>query len=338
MILLLLLEAIQENSMRLTQLERFKATVKHEKHEGVLFYADFTPDLKSRIRKDQGIGDEVELREHFGMFAPQEVSLKAPPDYSRLNFEQYYKDIDVPQKGDIDSIGVLHIPGSMYHFTRYISPLRNATSFEEIENFPYPDFTSYSDKHMAAETKKAHDDGKVIFGWDANIYEDAWQIRGYEQFLMDMIVQPDWCEFILDKFTERNVIRAEAAARAGADYIITGDDVANQTALMFDIKLWRKFIKSRWAKVYQAAKQIKPDIEIWYHSDGNITDIIPELIEIGVTILNPIQPECLDPRKVKAEYGEKLVLDGSIGTQTTMPFGSAGEVKALVKERISTLG
>jgi len=97
-------------------------------------------------------------------------------------------------------------------------------------------------------------------------------------------------------------------------------------------------MKPRWASIYAAAKEINPDIQIWYHSDGNITEIIPELIEIGVTILNPVQPECLDPLMVKQKYGDKLVIDGTIGTQTTMPFGSPDDIRKTVVQRIETLG
>jgi uroporphyrinogen decarboxylase len=122
------------------------------------------------------------------------------------------------------------------------------------------------------------------------------------------------------------------------DVIRTGDDVANQQRLMFRREHWRMFMKARWAKVYSAVRAIKPDVEIWYHSDGNIADIIPELIEIGVTILNPVQPECLDPLAVKRGFGGQLVIDGAIGTQTTMPFGSAREVRETVRERALTLG
>ena len=97
-------------------------------------------------------------------------------------------------------------------------------------------------------------------------------------------------------------------------------------------------MKPRWAKVCHAARSIKPNIQIWYHSDGNIEDIIPELIEIGITILNPVQPECMDPFDIKRKYGDKIVLDGAVGTQTTMPFGSPDDVRQTVREHIETLG
>jgi uroporphyrinogen decarboxylase len=170
------------------------------------------------------------------------------------------------------------------------------------------------------------------------MYEDAWQIRGYEEYLMDMIAAPEICEFIMDKLCERNIFAATAAARAGVDFIMSGDDVASQRAMMFDVELWRKFNKCRWAKVYAAAREINPNIPIWYHSDGNIEDIIPDLIEIGVTIINPVQPECVDVNKLKHQYGRHLVFDGTIGTQTTMPFGSPDDVRRMVRERKKSVG
>jgi uroporphyrinogen decarboxylase len=119
---------------------------------------------------------------------------------------------------------------------------------------------------------------------------------------------------------------------------MVGDDVANQRSLMFSIDLWRHFMKSRWEKVFQAARSVRPEIGIWYHSDGAILDIVPELLDIGVTILNPVQPECVDPVEIKRLLGRRAAIDGAIGTQTTMPFGTPADVKAMVRERVDTLG
>jgi len=230
------------------------------------------------------------------------------------------------------------VPGSLYHFTRYVSPLRNAQRFDELKGFPFRSVEGYTTTHMAGEVEDAHRHGRVACCWVGHMYEDAWQIRGYEPFLMDMRLRPEWCEYILDRISERNLAVATAAARAGVDLITTGDDVANQQRLMFAPADWRRFMKPRWAAVYAAARAIKPDLEIWYHSDGNIEAIIPELIEIGVTILNPVQPECLDPFEVKRRYGDRLVIDGALGTQTTMPFGTPGQVRETIRRYARTLG
>lgn len=323
--------------MSLTQLELFNATVTHQKHDGILFYADFTPDLENRIREKYNLDEKADLRDYFGMFNPKQITI--PPKSPRpSDFEQYYEDIEKPEGAYIDDNGVLHMPGSLYHFTHYVSPLRNATSLEQIESFPYEVIFNAADAQAPEYDEQITSQDKVAVGWVGHMYEDSWQIRGYEQFLMDMMTQPEWCEYILDKVTERNIFNATAAAKAGANFIMTGDDVANQNAMMFSVEQWRKFIKPRWAKVYSAAKEIKPDIQIWYHSDGNIIEIIDELIEIGVTILNPVQPECLDLVAVKKQYGDKIVMDGTIGTQTTMPFGTADDVKNTIKNNVSNLG
>jgi len=320
------------------ELALFKATVNHEKHDGVLFYANFTPDLERRLRKYLGLDDDVDLREYFGMYQPINVTLRPPKGYKKPDYSKYFADMEIPEGAFINHLGVLEIPGSMYHFTRYVSPLRNAQTLKDLEDFVYPNVDGYEEDHMKAQVDELHSKNKVACCHITHMYEDAWQIRGYEPFLMDMISQPDMCEFILDRICERNIKKAEAAARAGVDVLYTGDDIANQRTLMFSIDLWRKFMKPRWAKVYEAARRIKKDIQIWYHSDGNIMEVIPELIEIGVTILNPLQPECLDPVEVKALYGDKIVIDGTIGTQTIMPFGTADDVRIKVREMKEKLG
>ena len=322
----------------MTELERFRATVAHEKHNEWLYHAGFTPDLERRVRERFGLGPKDSISEYFDMYAPVAVGMKPPEHRETPGFWRYYDDMDVPEGARLDGFGVLHVPGSMYHFTHRISPLRNAKKLEDIEAFPYPNLDGFKDDHMAAQVKEAHAAGRVTTCWIGHMYETAWQIRDYESFLIDMVTAPEWAMYILDRLTERNIKNAEAAARAGVDFLRTGDDVANQNTMMFSLDHWRTFIKARWEKVYAAARAIKPDIEIWYHSDGNIEAIIPELIEIGVTILNPVQPECMDVLEIKRKYEKDLVLDGVIGTQTTMPFSSPDEVRAVVQERIKTLG
>jgi uroporphyrinogen decarboxylase len=108
--------------------------------------------------------------------------------------------------------------------------------------------------------------------------------------------------------------------------------------MMMNPGLWRKWLKPTMKKAIQAAKDIDPELIAYYHSDGVIYDIIPDLIEIGVDVLNPVQPECMDPVKIKKMYGDKLSFWGTIGTQTTMPFGTPKDVENNVKHMIETVG
>lgn len=322
----------------MNQRELFQATCAHVPHDEFLFYMNFTPDLKRRVCEAHCLDEDANLREVFGMYNPVGLQLQPPEGQEAPDFSVYYEDYDRPEGSYINYLGVLNIPANFYHFTGYVSPLRNAQRFDDIESFPYPDLSEHTEEHMAEQVQTAHEEGRPAICWVGHIYENAWQIRGYQQFLEDMMDRPEWCEYILDRLMERNKIKACAAARAGADMLRTGDDVANQETMMFSPDQWGRFLKVRWAEIYEAARSIKPDIEIWYHSDGNLEAVIPELVEIGVTILNPVQPECMDPKDIKARWGDKLVLDGTIGTQSTMPWGSPEEVRSVIRQRKKDIG
>jgi len=316
--------------------EIFEATCQHRKHDRFLYHASFTPALWQRLKQYYRTEDTAAITAMMGLFQPVTVNPVAPEH--RPDFSRYFTDIEKVPGSFINSCGVLEIPAQYYHFTGYISPLRKATSLTEIENFPFPPDSGYDETGMKEKVAQAHQQGHVVCTAVGHIYETSWQIRGYQEFLMDMVERPAWCECILDRIAASRMAIATSGARAGVDYIITGDDVANQKSLMFSLPMWRRFIKSRWAKIYQAVRSIKPDIQIWYHSDGNIEAIIPELIEIGLTILNPLQPECLDVVSVKKKYGQNLVFDGTIGTQSVMPFGTPEQVRQVVKENKRLLG
>jgi uroporphyrinogen-III decarboxylase len=117
-----------------------------------------------------------------------------------------------------------------------------------------------------------------------------------------------------------------------------GDDVGMQTGMLISPKVWRRFFKPKMAHFIAALKEINPRVKVAYHSDGNISSIIPDLVEINLDVLNPIQPACMDPARLKQEYGDKLCFWGSIDEQHTLPFGAPGDVSSEVLTRMKTLG
>lgn len=102
--------------------------------------------------------------------------------------------------------------------------------------------------------------------------------------------------------------------------------------------MWRTYFKPRMAAFIAELKAINPGVKVAYHSDGNIRPIIPELIEIGIDVLNPIQPASMDPAEIKRDFGDKLCFWGTIDEQYTLPFGSPDEVCDEVRERLRTIG
>jgi len=317
----------------MTDLENFRATVNHERPGRILFHADFVPDLHRRVIEHIGTKD---ISGHYGMSRTASVSMKRPEGVEPPDYSKYHPDL--PEKATITDLGVGWVPGDFYHFWEYVSPLRNATSLSEIENYPIEDQSGWDCSHMKAEVDQAHADGRYVIGFVGHNYEDAWQIRGNEQFLMDMIDQPAWAQCLFDRIGAANKNRAVQYAKAGVDLLMCGDDIANQNSMMFSPDVWRKMLLPVWRDAWQAVKEISTDSKIWYHSDGSIMPAVGDLVEAGVDILNPLQPECLDVDEVHRRYGQRVTFDGCIGTQTTMPFGTPDDVRNRVKEVIDKYG
>ncbi len=317
----------------MTKRERFLAFANFERVDRVPRHASYTPDLYQRMTAYLGEDPYA----YFDNDGGGGAGLTPPADYVAPDYRVYHEEwLDNPQFS-IDGNGCGHLGHGFYHFTEYISPLRHATRVEEIARYPIASNAGWSDADMRQAAEDAHAAGNYATIFVGHMYENAWQVRGYEEFLMDLLTQREWAELLLDRFCDNNLRTAEAAARAGYDCIMTGDDVANQSALMFTPALWREVMKPRWAKVIAAARAIKPDIHVWYHSDGNIESILDDLIEIGITILNPVQPECMDPVAVRQRCGTRLAFDGCVGTQTTFPFGTPADVRATVRALIDAL-
>lgn len=324
--------------MAITQLDCFRATVAHQPHEGILTFLNYTPDLERRLRAKYALPEGKTLAEHFGMFEPVGITPKSVNEAEVPDTSAYYRDVEIPEGVTTNPWGVLRLPGDYYHFTRMVSPLRNADSMQAIRDYPYRQVESYDVDSMARLVNEAHKQHRVAQGPVGHIFETSWQIRGMEPFLMEMVTDPERCDYIFDRVYEHQKAKACALAQAGVDYIHTGDDVATQQAMMFGIDYWRRFLKTRWADIYAAVRAIKPDIHIFYHSDGNIDPIIPELIEIGVDILNPVQPECMDPFHIKREFGKDVVLFGCLGTQSLMPFGTPDDIRTTIHRYARELG
>ena len=237
-------------------------------------------------------------------------------------------------------IGNVGLENSDLHFQHIISPLQHAQSVNDIVDYPLPDLLAdYRTSHFPQMVQDITSRGLAACApVTCTLFEIAWQIRGLEEFLMDMFDNPDMTECLLDRLTELRIGLTEKYVSAGADILMLGDDVSMQTGMLVSPTQWRKWFKPRMAKIIDAAKAINPNIPIFYHSDGNPTDIIDELIEIGITILNPVQPECVDPAAIKKQYGDRLAFWGTLGVQQTLPFGTPDDVRREVKTRIETVG
>lgn len=316
----------------MTKQERVRTAMSRRTPDRVPKSAGFTPAVQKVFEDKTGATDPAAYFDYdstgVGFKGPAEA-----PDWSR-----WYPD-GVPEGTSISEYGTAHVPGSFHHFWRLDFPMKRVTSIKEMEEFPWPDFTpSHRHEHLEADVERLHAEGWYVQGRVGHIWENAWQITSMEKIMVDFIENPDQAAYVLDRITANAEFMARRFAQAGCDGILCGDDIGMQHKLMFHPNLWREWLKPRWARVWRAAREVKPDIQIFYHSDGNIEEVIPDLIEIGLDILNPVQPECMDPAKLKAQYGDRLAFWGCVGTQTTFPFGTPDEMRRTVKDLIETVG
>jgi uroporphyrinogen-III decarboxylase len=170
------------------------------------------------------------------------------------------------------------------------------------------------------------------------IFECAWALRGYERLMTDLAMRPDVAERVLDIPWRYHSTVTGRLAELGVDMIWLGDDVGGQSSMLMSPAMWRKFFKPRMAQLIAPLKAVNPQLRIAYHTDGTVYPIIPDLIEIGIDVLNPIQPAAMDPVRLKKEYGDLLCFWGSVDIQQTLPFGTPDDVRAEVITRLKTIG
>lgn len=226
------------------------------------------------------------------------------------------------------------------HYAEFLYPLEHAETVDELEAYPWPDLQEpYRYEGLAERVADLHAQGLAVCGWLGSInFELAWQLRSMDRLFEDMLSEDAMATVILQKIEERTVAMARAFSRAGVDILLTGDDVAMQDSLMMSRQLFNRWLRPGLERVIMVAREENPDILVWFHSDGRINELIPDLIEAGIDILNPVQPECVDHRWVKATYGDRLAFSGGLGVQSVLPFGSVDEVREHVHATIQSLG
>ncbi len=298
----------------------------------VPFEFDLCPSLLAEFTRRTGKSD---YRDFFSM--PFRW-VSAGPQTRDIDFTRYFPDPD--SVSHIDAWGIGHKAGDYAHFERMIAPMAGFTSVGEFERYPYPDPDNDFDWTAVTERigQLKEKDLVSVAGMAVTIFEMAWYLRGMDTFLIDLMTDTDLAEYHMDRITRIRTACAARYAEAGVDVLHLGDDVATQRGMMISPEMWRRFLKPRLAAVIDAARGANPSIIIDYHSDGDITEIVADLVEIGVDQLNPIQPECMDPYAIKREFGDRLSLRGAVGTQTTMPFGSPDEVEFTCRRLIAELG
>lgn len=178
----------------------------------------------------------------------------------------------------------------------------------------------------------------IMVDMSCTIFELSWYMRGMDKLLMDMVQNSRFVDTLMDRILEFYIPAGKKIAGMGVDIIWTGDDLGMQTGMMMSPDMFRRFIKERYRLLISEIKKSNRNIKIAFHSDGYITPIIEDLIEIGVDILNPVQPKCMDPKEIKDRFGQRICFMGTIDEQEVLPFGSIEDLKKEIDTRIESVG
>ena len=183
---------------------------------------------------------------------------------------------------------------------------------------------------------KAHPDCLAMCPIHFSLFERAWTMRGMEQLFMDMVDDTAYVEALFERILEFNLQIIDHACDMGVDAIYSGDDWGQQHGLLMGPATWRRLIKPVLKRMY--ARTRSHGKFVFIHSCGDIKEIMPDLIEIGVNVLNPFQPEAMDVRLMKRLYGKDLCFWGGVSTQRTLPYGSPDDVRKEVRELMRDIG
>lgn len=319
----------------MTSRENYLSVARRTGYEKVPVSFSMSPAVSAKYREYLAANPDFSVPVHEGYLS--DLSPK-PADPSV--FEKYYT-YELKKGTTIDQNGVAHEPGSeaAYHMTYMRHPMDKFDSIEQILAYPFPDYSESDGREQKRRADELHKAGRAaVGGMQCTVWETAWYMRGMENLMSDMLTDGPMAEALLDRVTQNAVLRAESFARNGADILFLGDDIGMQHSIMMSEQLYSEWIKPRLKKVIDSARYYNPDVIIFYHSCGFVTPFIPHLIDAGVDVLNPVQPECMNFGELHEKYGSRISFHGTIGTQSTMPFGTADDVRREVFKNLDIAG
>jgi Uroporphyrinogen decarboxylase (URO-D) len=321
--------------------DRVLMALSHEEPDRCPMQVSFTPEFAARLGQEMKLGGDIHHNPHGGGNTYEmERALGEDMLLTSVGWaNSYYQG----ENDYVDEWGIgwrsveYHTPYGTGHYTEmHHHPLADDRA---IERYSPPD-PNRPELYREAEwmLRTFRDEYWIVGVTVTTIFECAWGLRGYERMLSDLALNPELAEHVLDIPYQYHLAAAKKLTQMGVDMIWIGDDVGAQNNMIISPKMWRRFFKPRMANFISELKRINPQVKVAYHSDGAIYPIIPDLIEIGLDVLNPIQPASMDPVRLKQDFGNKLCFWGSIDEQHTLPFGTAAETQAEVLTRLRTLG
>ncbi len=311
------------------------ATLNHVKPDRVPIQLGWRPEVMAAVQKHYGVDSALEVEKILGADLLRHARVP-------VRFRDYERRANGTLKGLYawmgpvvlhdartfeNAWGIVERVGEDGKYLEWVSgPFAHT---DDLDSFPWPGESVIEDAPGLAErVAEFKREGFFVVG-SAGLhpFKQAWHMRGFENFLCDYIANPEFVERLYDRILAYTIPLCRRSAAAGCDLLDFWGDVSMQDRMIVPPEQWRALDKPAWRRIISETRKVNPDVRFFFHSDGNLTPIIDDLIEVGFDILNPIQPECVNPAEIKAKWGTRITLDGGGSVQRTLPFGTLADVK-----------
>ena len=229
-----------------------------------------------------------------------------------------------------DRFGTLWVQGNIFAM---VEPTLKEPS---LAGYEFPDLIPDAAVPGIAAWCDAHADRFRYFNFGLTFFERAWALRGMENILMDMALEPAFCHALFERLMELHLEGMDKILHLPFESVRFGDDFGGQRGTLMGLTHWRTYLKPRLAKMYGKARDAGKIVSI--HSCGDNSEILGEMIDMGLQIFNPAQPEANDLPRIKRDYGRHVTFEGGVGTQVTLPFGTPEQVREEIRQAREVLG
>ena len=321
----------------MTGYERVLRAVRHERADRLPIDYAATPESHANLKRHLGIDDDEALRKRLGCDIRLVGGRFVGPDgmVGAAGGDAQGKDF----------LGVVWEPVKN-EFATYneiaFHPLGHVTTVREVEEYAWPSVDWFDYSTLREDIERINRDERYcILFFVGGSFETPWYMRGMSRFLTDLLECPDIAEAISARATEfykERALRAIEEAGGRIDMVYSGGDIGTQRGMMLAPDLWRKHIKPYSTQLIRTFKDM--GLMTMYHSCGSIVPVIEDLVEMGLDILDPIQPraEGMEPVSLKKRFGDRLVFHGGIDEQHLLPHGTAEDVRAETERLMAKLG
>jgi uroporphyrinogen decarboxylase len=221
-------------------------------------------------------------------------------------------------------------------------PLDDATTVGDLDRHQWPCTAWFDYSVLPERIVAAHVDGEhCLMVTNGNIFETSWYMRGFQQMFMDLVLNPELARGIMCRVTDfyvEHFTKMLSAGEGEIDLAFTADDIGGQEGLLISLEMWEENLKPYHDRLNKAIHEFSA--KVIYHTDGSVMTAVDGLIGMGVDVLQALQFSArgMDPVELKRKTGDRLCYEGGVSVQTTLPFGTAGDVRREVEELITVLG